>query len=272
MKRIVSISFVSFPQTEGNGYMRLLNKVALITGSGSGIGRASAVLFSGEGAKVSVADTDEEGGRKTVDLIKQKGGDAIFIHADVSKTNDAEKMVKTTVDHYGRLDILFNNAGIGMPFMPIEEVNESLWDRVMEINVKGIFLGCKYAVPVMKRQGGGVIVNTASISGVRPRPGLVAYSASKGAAILLTRALAIELAPFKIRVNCINPVVVDTPFIPKNIDTSRLEEVKKTLISTIPLGRLGQPEDIAHAALYLASDESAMVTGASVDVDGGRGI
>jgi 3-oxoacyl-[acyl-carrier protein] reductase len=252
--------------------MRLSNKVAMITGSGSGIGRASAILFSKEGAKITIADIDEKGGQQTVDIIKQKKGDAIFIHTDVSKANDVERMMKITLEQYGKLDILFNNAGIGMPFMPIEDVKEDFWDRIMEINVKGIFLGCKYAVPFMKRQGGGVIINTASISGVRPRPGLSAYSASKGAAILLTKALAIELAPFKIRVNCINPVVVDTPFLEKNISASQLEEAKKAMLSTIPLGRLGQPEDIARGALYLASDESSMVTGLSLNVDGGRGI
>jgi 3-oxoacyl-[acyl-carrier protein] reductase len=252
--------------------MKLSNKVVLITGSGSGIGRASALLFSQEGAKISVVDIDEKGGQQTVDLIKRKGSDAIFVHADITKASDAERMVKITLNQYGKLDVLFNNAGIGMPFMPIEQIEESLWHRIMDINVKGIFLGCKYAIPTMKRQGGGVIINTASISGVRPRPGLSAYSASKGAAILLTKALAIELAPFKIRVNCINPVVVETPFLEKNIDRNQLEEAKKTMLSTIPLGRLCQPEDIAHAALYLASDESSMVTGASLDVDGGRGI
>jgi len=252
--------------------MRLSNKVAIITGAGSGIGRASAVLFSQEGARICVADIDKEGGQQTVDLIKRKKSDAIFVHADITKASHAERMVKVTLDQYGKLDILFNNAGIGMPFIPIEQIKESLWHRLMDINVKGIFLGCKYAIPAMKRQGGGVIINTASISGVRPRPGLSAYSASKGAAILLTKALAIELAPFKIRVNCVNPVVVETPFLEKNIDRNQLAEAKKTMLSTIPLGRLCQPEDIAHAALYLASDESSMVTGASLDVDGGRGI
>jgi len=252
--------------------MKLSNKAAIITGAGSGIGRASAILFSQEGARICVADIDQEGGQQTVDLIKRKGSDAIFVDADITKASDAERMVKVTLDQYGKLDILFNNAGIGMPFMPIEQIGESLWHRIMDINAKGIFLGCKYAVPVMKKQGGGVIINTASISGVRPRPGLSAYSASKGAAILLTKALAIELAPFKIRVNCINPVVVETPFLEKNIDRNQLEEAKKMMLTTIPLGRLCQPEDIAHAALYLASDESGMVTGASLDVDGGRGI
>ncbi len=252
--------------------MKLSNKVAIITGSGSGIGRTSAVLFSQEGARVCVVDVDKEGGQQTADLIKQKGSDAVFVHADITKASDGERMIRTTQDHYGRLDILFNNAGIGMPFIPVEEIEENFWHRIMDVNAKGIFLGCKYAVPFMKRQGGGVIINTASISGVRPRPGLSAYSASKGAAILLTKALAIELAPFKIRVNCINPVVVDSPFLTKSFDISKLDEVKKAMVSTIPLGRLGQTEDIAHAALYLASDESSMVTGLSLDVDGGRGI
>jgi 3-oxoacyl-[acyl-carrier protein] reductase len=252
--------------------MRLSSKITLITGSGSGIGRASAVLFSREGAKVSVTDIDKESGQQTVDLIKRDGGDAIFIQADVTEASEVEKTVKTTLDHYGKLDVLFNNAGVGMPFMPIEQVGEDLWHRIMDINVKGIFLGCKYAIPVMKRQGGGVIINTASISGVRPRAGNVVYSASKGAAIVLTKALALELAPFKIRVNCINPVVVDTPFLEKNIGTSELENAKKMMLSSIPFGKLCQPDDIAHAALYLASDESTMVTGASLNVDGGRGI
>jgi 3-oxoacyl-[acyl-carrier protein] reductase len=252
--------------------MKLSNKVALITGSGSGIGRASAILFSQEGARICVADVDRKGGEETVDLIKQKGSDAILVHADITKVSDAERMVQMALDRYGKLDILFNNAGIGMPFMPLEQIEESLWHRIMDINVKGVFLGCKYAIPAMKRQGGGVIVNTASISGVRPRAGNTVYSASKGAVILMTKSLALELAPFKIRVNCINPVVVETPFLEKNIDRNQLEEAKKTMLSTIPLGRLCQPEDIAHAALYLASDESSMVTGASLDVDGGRGI
>jgi len=252
--------------------MRLLNKVVLITGSGSGMGRASAILFSQEGAKISVVDMDNKSGQQTVELIKKKGGEAIFIQADVSKASDVERMIKTTVDTYVRLDILFNNAGFPMSFTPVEEVKEELWDRMMDINVKGIFLGCKYAVPIMKKQGGGVIINTASIIGVRPRPNMSAYSASKGAAITLTKELAIELAPYKIRVNCINPVATDTPMLSKFIGNRDLEEGKKAYISTIPLGRLAQPEDIAYAALYLASDDSLMVTGACLDVDGGRGI
>ena len=257
--------------------MKLSNKVALITGSGSGIGRASAILFSREGAKISVVDLDGKGGEKTVELVKQEGGKAIFIQSDVSKASDVEKMIKTTVDTYGRLDILFNNAGVPMSFTPVEEVKEELWDKIININVKGIFLGVKYVAPVMKKQGGGVIINTASISGVRPRPGLSAYSTSKAAAIMLTKALAIELAQFKIRVNCINPVAAETPMLGKFIEAQgatgeKLEAGRKRFIDTVPMGRLAQPEDVAHAALYLASDEAALVTGASLDVDGGRGI
>jgi 3-oxoacyl-[acyl-carrier protein] reductase len=261
----------------GGFIMKLKNKVALITGAGSGMGQASALLFSQEGAKVCVVDIDDKSGEQTVKLIKQKGGEAIFFQADVSKADDAEKMIKTTVDAFGKLDILFNNAGIPMTMTPVEEVKEDLWDRIMEINVKGIFLGCKYAIPIMKKQGGGVIINTASISGVRARPGLSAYTASKGAAILLTRGLAIELAPHQIRVNCINPVAADTPMFPKFIDESgakdeKYEEAKKRFIDTIPMGRLATAEDIARTALFLASDDSSFITGVGLEVDGGRGI
>ncbi len=252
--------------------MRLANKIALITGAGSGMGKASAILFAQEGAKISIVDIDEESGQMTKETIKQKGGQAIFIRGDVSKSKDAEKMIQGTVDAYGSLDILFNNAAIPMCFTPMEEVPEELWDRIMQVNVKGIFLLCKYALPIMKKKAGGVIINTASISGLRARPGLSAYTASKGAVIMLTKGLAIELAPFKIRVNCINPVAADTPMLAEMIGKRDLEGGKKALIATIPLGRLAKPDDIAYAALYLASEDASLVTGACLDVDGGRGI
>ena len=164
-----------------------------------------------------------------------------------------------------------------MSFTPVEELKEDLWDRIMDTNVKSIFLACKYGVPFMKKQGGGVIINTASIGGVRPRPGISAYNTSKGAIITLTKALAVELAPNKIRVNCINPVAAETLFLVRSVtggstkDEKYEEGIKRTLES-IPLGRLAQPEDVAYAALYLASDDSSMVTGVSLNVDGGRGI
>ena len=249
--------------------MKLSNRVAVVTGSGSGLGCASAILFAEEGARICVADIDRKGGQQTVELIKEKGGDAIFIETDVSKASDVQRMIKTTLDNYGRLDILFNNAGLPMLPTPIEDLEEELWDKIMAVNVKGIFLGCKYAIPVMKKQGGGVIINTASISGVRPRAGSSAYSTSKGAAILLTKALAIELAPSKIRVNCINPTATETAMLPK---LGATKEATKAIVASIPMGRMAQPMDIAYAALYLVSDESSMVTGVALDVDGGRGI
>jgi 3-oxoacyl-[acyl-carrier protein] reductase len=257
--------------------MKLSNKTALITGAGSGFGRASAILFSAEGAKVAVADIDEKTGQETVSLVKQKGGEAIFIRADVSKASDVENMIQTAVKTFGKLDILFNNAGIPISFTPVENIKEELWDRIQDVNVKGIFLGAKYALPYMKKQGGGVMINTASISGIRPRPGLSAYSASKAAAIMLTKALAIEFAPFKIRVNCINPVAAETPMLAKfmsdqALSAEKFEEGRQKFAATVPLGRLAQAEDVAYAALFLASDEASLITGASLDVDGGRGI
>ncbi len=253
--------------------MRLANKVAIITGGGSGIGRAMGILFAEEGAKVVVADITDSAGEETIRLIKADGGDAIFVHTDVSKAAEVERLMKTTVETFGKLDILCNNAGVPQKPIPVEATSEAEWDHIYSVNVKGVFLGTKYALLEMKRNGGGSIINTASIGGIRVRPNLAAYSSSKGAVIVLTRASAIELAPYKIRVNCINPVAAATPmqpgFLPEGAD---LEKAKAETIRTIPLGRLAEPDDIAYAALYLASDESSIVTGTCLDVDGGRGI
>lgn len=250
--------------------MRLAEKVAVITGAGSGMGKATAVLFASEGARVVVADVDAVTGVETVRTITGAGGKATFIKADVSQDADVAALIVETVRAYGRLDILFNNAGVPQAFTPVEEVSAAMWDRIMAVNAKGVFLGCKHAVPVMKRQGGGVIISTASTAALRPRPGSNAYAASKGAVVTLTKALALELAPAKIRVNCIAPVAADTPMLPGFIGNKPLEEGKRGLISTIPLGRLAQPEDIAQAALYLASDGASLVTGVCLEVDGGR--
>lgn len=250
--------------------MRLADKVAVITGSGSGMGRASALLFAREGAKIVVADINEKAARETAELVKKDGGQAIFVRTDVSKASDVAAMVKAAVDEYGKLDIMYNNAGYPMVPIPAEEIDEELWDKIMAVNVKAIFLAFKHVAPVMKQQGGGVIINTASISGVRPRPGQSPYSTSKAAAIFLTKALAIEAAPHKIRVNCINPTATDTPMIPKL--GAITPEAVKGIVGTIPIGRMAQPIDIAYAALFLASDEASMVTGIALDVDGGRGI
>ncbi len=247
--------------------MRLANKVAIITGGGSGIGKASAYLFAKEGAKVVVTQRTHTTGEETAAAINSSGGEAIFVRTDVSIASEVEHLVKVTMDTFGKIDILFNNAGIRNVSTPVESTEESWWDRIYAVNVKGIFFGAKYVVPEMKKAGGGVIINTASIAGIRPVKGLSAYASSKGAVITLTKALALELAPYNIRVNCINPGITDTP-----MNVVATEEQLKRTISMTPLGRQASPEDITYAALYLASDESSMLTGASINVDGGRGI
>lgn len=200
------------------------------------------------------------------------GGEAVFARADVSNADDVKAMIATAVNTYGRLDVLYNNAGMPMGYTPIDEIEDEFFDRTVAVNIRSVYLGCKHAVPVMKRQGGGVILNTASTAGIRPRPGLSAYSMSKGAVITLTKALAIELAPFKIRVVSINPVATDTPMLPSFFGRNDPVESRKQFISTIPMGRLNRPEDIASAALYLASDEAYMVTGTAFEIDGGRDL
>jgi len=253
--------------------MKLKGKVALVTGAGSGMGQAIAALFAREGARVSVVDIDPQKGQAAVDLIKKTGAAAQFIKADVGNTEDVAQMIKKTVDAGGRLDILVNNAGVPMGPTPITEVDEDLYDQIMAVNVKAIYLSAKYVTPIMKKQGGGVMINITSIAGVRPRPGLNVYCASKGGAIVLTKALAIELAPDNIRVNSIGPVAADTPMLAKFIGEDKdFEAGRAKFISTIPLGRLANPDDIAYAALYLASDEASLVTGVNLEVDGGRGI
>ena len=257
--------------------MRLENKVALVTGAGSGMGQASAALFAKEGAAIAVVDLDQETGKETMNRINQAGGESIFIKADVGNPDDAAAMVSKTVDKFGKLDILMNNAGIAQSMTPVEEIEEAVWDNIFNVNVKAIYLACRHAVPIMKKQGGGAIINTASVIGVRPRPKLCAYLASKGAAITLTKGLAIELAPFNIRVNCLNPVATDTPMFPYFIHESgardaSFEEAKKKFIETVPMGRMATSEDIAKAALFLASEDSAFITGVGIEVDGGRAI
>lgn len=253
--------------------MRLNNKVAIITGAGSGIGRASAYLFAREGAKVVVADIDDDSGEETAVTIKSRGGEAIFVHVDVSIVSEVQNLIKIAINTFGRVDILFNNAGISQKSTEVEDIDEPFWDRIYAVNVKSIFLAAKYAVPEMKKTGHGVIINTGSISGVRPRQFQCAYSSSKGAVNTLTKALALELAPSNIRVNCINPVATDTPMI-RNLAPEGVsqQEYDRAIVSTIPVGHIAKPEDIAYAALYLASDESSMLTGTSINVSGGREI
>ena len=252
--------------------MRLAERAAVITGAGSGIGRETALLFALEGARLVVADRDEQGGAETVDQILQCGGQATFVRVDVTRADDVQHMLQVALDRYGALDVLFNNAGCPMPFMPIERVEESLLDMLLAVNVKGVFLGCQYAAPIMKGQGRGVIVNMGSTAGIRPRPGLSAYNMTKGAVITLSKSLAVELAPFHVRVVALCPVATDTPMLPRFIGDLDPIEARRRFIESIPLGRLNTPVDLARAALWIASDEAEMVTGTAFEVDGGRDV
>jgi 3-oxoacyl-[acyl-carrier protein] reductase len=254
--------------------MKLDGKVALITGAGSGFGRATAVLFAREGAKVVVVDKNQDTGRESVDIIRQHGCEAIFRKADVSDARDCEAMIKTAVDEFGKLDILHNNAGIAQVMTPIADIDEAVWDRLINVNLKSVFLCSKMAIPVMKKQG-GVIINTSSVGAVRARPGAGAYAVAKAGVTHLTRILAVELAAFKIRVNSISPVISETPLglelLPDQLKKD-MEATRKVFLSTIPIGRMAVPEDIANAALFLAMDDSSMITGIDLLVDGGRAI
>jgi NAD(P)-dependent dehydrogenase (short-subunit alcohol dehydrogenase family) len=254
--------------------MRLQNKVAIVTGGASGIGRVTASLFAHKGARVAVVDVDAEGGQETVEQIENAGGEAFFIAADVSNETEVRNAVASTVVRFGGIDLLFNNAGInegGGAGGSIEEQTEERWDRVLAVNLKGTILCSKHAVSELRRNGGGAIVNTASISGL-VAVSTHAYSASKAAIIQLTRTMARELGPQGIRVNSVAPGAVETPMtVGPRGDVSREERVQMMarLVERTPLGRIGQPEDIAHAALYLASDEASFVTGQVLAVDGG---
>ena len=243
---------------------RLDDKVVLITGAGMGMGQAAALLFAKEGAKVAVVDWNAKAGEETVKTIKKAGGEAIFIKADVSKAEDAKNMVKTTVKTYGKLDVIYNNAAILGRATYTENITEEEWDKIMAVNLKGVWLGMKYAIPEMLKAGKGSIINTASQCGDRGTRNLGAYCASKGGILALTRVTAMELAKKNIRVNALNPGIIATP-----MALSASKEELKGFAAIIPQGRLGRPEEVAYAALFLASDESSHVTGHTLVVDGG---
>jgi 3-oxoacyl-[acyl-carrier protein] reductase len=253
--------------------MKLENKVALVTGGGSGIGRATALLFAREGARVAVVDLDEAAAKRTAEEIERAAAQALAIRADVSRSADVQSAVNQTVARWGRLDVFYANAGVPQRPTSIEDVDEATFDRIMAVNVKGVFLGAKHVAPVFKRQRSGVLLITGSTSGIRPRPGVQCYSASKGAVHTLAKSLALELAPFGARVVAIAPVATETPMLPVFMGKQQVDEEGMTRYrSTVPLGRLNQPEDLARAALFLASDDAAMITGTTVEVDGGRCI
>lgn len=251
---------------------KLLNRVAIVTGSGSGIGQGIAKKMAEEGAIVVVADLREESAQETAKFITDNGGKSKAIICDVSRPEDVKRMVDSTIEEFGQIDILVNNAGAPMSFTPVEEVTESLWDLMMNVNAKGPFLTSKHVIPHMKAKGRGSIINISSIASKRVRPGLTAYCASKGAVLLLTQSLAIELAKEGIRVNAINPGPAETPMLPKFFASMDPEEGRSLYENSVPLGRLCQPEDIAYMSAYLASDDASFITGAIFDVDGGRGL
>ncbi|HAL49114.1 MAG: glucose 1-dehydrogenase [SAR202 cluster bacterium] len=252
--------------------MRLADKVALITGGGSGIGRASAVRFAREGAKIAVSDMNRASADETARAVEAEGGEAAVVIGDVSNSSDAERMVQAAVEAFGKLNVLVNSAGVsGRNALPPEASSEDVWDKVLDVNLKGTYLVSWFAVPEMEKTGGGSIINLASIMGLVGYPagfdgGFNPYNPSKGGVVQFTRNLAVASAPKNVRVNCICPGFVDTNL------TSMLkadDEVYRFLEERHPMGRFGKPEEIANVALYLASDESSFVTGTPLAVDGG---
>jgi len=249
--------------------MRIKDKVALITGAASGIGRETALLFAREGAAVVVADLDERGGQAVVHQILAAGGAALFVRCDVTQAVDCQRAVQEVVGAFGRLDILFNNAGI-IRRTTVLNTTEEEWDRVMAVNVKSIFLLSRYAIPAMSAGGGGAIINMASGWGLRGGRGAVTYCASKGAVVNLTRAMALDHGEQQIRVNCLCPGDTDTPMLRSEAQQLGLPEGQFLAeAADRPLRRVGRPEEIARAALYLASDDASFVTGTALVVDGG---
>jgi 3-oxoacyl-[acyl-carrier protein] reductase len=254
--------------------MRLSNKIAIVTGAASGFGEGIARTFAREGASVVVNDLDEEKGHRVADSINAAGqgvaqGSAMFFAADVTDDKAVAAMVRATEDRFGGLDVMVNNAGYTHRNKPMLEVTDAEFDRIFAVNVKALFLAARHAVPALERRGGGVILTTASTAGLRPRPGLTWYNSSKGAAITATKSMAVELAPLKIRVNALCPVIGETGMTGDFMGEDTPER-RRQFVAGIPLGRMSRPDDIANAALWLASDEAEFITGVALEVDGGR--
>jgi len=253
--------------------MRLKNKVAIVTGAGSGFGEGIARRFAEEGAKVMVNDIHVTGAERVAAAIRKSGGAAEFIRADVTVPGDWAAMVRAALGAYGRIDIVVNNAGWTHRMKPLLEVTDEEFEKVYAINVRSIYLSAKHVVPVFRKQGGGCFVNIASTAGVRPRPGLAVYNSSKAAVILMSKSLAGELGPRKVRINCVNPVFSAVTGLSAEFAGGALtDEVKAQYLATIPLGRFSTPLDVANACLYLASDEASFISGTCIEVDGARSV
>ena len=249
--------------------MQLQDKVAIITGAATGIGRATALLFAKEGASVVVADINEDDAQRTVADIEDKGGSARFVQTDVSEAEGVQALMERSAEEMGGIDVIVNNAG-AQRSGAVTEFEESEWDLVMRVNPRSCFLGAKYGVPYLRERGGGSIVNVSSLAGLKGGPGMTAYSASKGAIIAFTRALAEELAPDNIRANSVCPGWIDTPFNEPAIEFMGGRAQQEEMVQqTVPLKRQGRPEEIAPGILYLASDASSYVTGQELVIDGG---
>ena len=248
---------------------RLAGKVAIVTGAGSGFGEGIARRFAAEGARVVVNDVNLRAGERVANEIRTAGGAAIFCRGDVSVDSDVAALVRSALDAHGRVDVIVNNAGTTHRNQPLLEVTEAEFDRIYAVNVKSLFLTARHAVPHFRNQGGGAFITIASTAGVRPRPGLTWYNGSKGAAIVTSRSMAAELARDNIRVNVINPVAGETGMLADFMGEDTPEK-RAQFIATIPLGRLSLPSDVATAAVFFASDEASFITGACLEVDGGR--
>jgi 3-oxoacyl-[acyl-carrier protein] reductase len=247
--------------------MDLSGKVAVVTGAGQGLGWAIAERLAGDGASVVIADIDRSSALERAAVLRLRKGETLAIRVDVSQWPEVQRMVKETVDSFGRIDILVNNAGVLGPYSPVEEYPEDQWDRVIAVNLKGTFLCCKGVLPVMKKQGSGSIVNIASVAGKDGNPSMAPYSASKGGIITLTKTLGKELAASGIRVNAVSPALLET-----DMTRNMPPEQRAVLTSKIPMGRLGKPEEVAAVVKFLASDEASFITGQCYDISGGRSV
>ena len=252
--------------------MRLKNKVAIVTGGASGFGEGIAIRFAKEGCKVVINDINKPGGEVVAKNVRSNGGEAIFVEGDISTNDGWNVLVSRTLEEYQSFNIVVNNAGFTHKNQSMFTVPEEEFDRIYSVNVKSLYWSVKNVTPVLENSDGAVMITVASVAGIRPRPGLTWYNGSKAAAIITSRSMAVELAPKKIRVNVINPVMGETAMLEDFMGMEDTPENREKFLSTIPLGRLARASDVANAALYLASDEAELITGACIEVDGGRTI